>query len=64
MDAEAGVVASPRYGAFTNSAYYASLLQAYNEVTADSGELGVLLFIPFGQLSGFAGEVPSWISVG
>jgi hypothetical protein len=64
IDAEAGVVASPRYGAFTNAAYYATLLNGYNEVTNDSGALGVLLFVPFGQVNGFAGEIPSWISGG
>jgi hypothetical protein len=64
IDAEAGVVASPRYGAFTNAAYYATLLKGYNEVAADPGALGVLLFVPLGQVSGFTGEVPSWISGG
>jgi hypothetical protein len=63
-DAEAGVVASPRYGPFTNAAYYATLLKAYNDVAADPSAEGVLRVVPLAQIGGFGDASPTWVSGG
>jgi hypothetical protein len=63
-DAQAGVVASPRYGAFTSAQYIQSINAGINDVVAGKATLGDLLFVPLKQVSGFAGPSPTWISGG
>lgn len=63
-DAEAGVVASPRYGAFTRAQYALTVNGGINDVVAGKATLGDLLFVPFKQVSGFAGASPTWVSGG
>ncbi len=64
IDAEAGVVASPRYGSFTHAQYVKTVNSGLNDVVAGKASLGDLLFVPFKQTSGFAGASPTWVSVG
>ncbi len=63
-DAEAGVVASPRYGAFTSAQYIKTVNAGLNDVIAGKAALGDLLFVPFKQVSGFASVSPTWVSGG
>jgi hypothetical protein len=63
-DAEAGVVASPRYGAFTIAQYEQTVNGGINDVVAGKTSLGDLVFTPFKQVSGFAGATPPWVSGG
>ena len=63
-DAEAGVVASPRYGEFTLAQYSATVNSGITDVVAAGDTLGTLAFTPFQQVSGFAGAVPTWVSGG
>ena len=63
-DAEAGVVASPRYGEFTVAQYSATVNGGINDVVAGKSSLGELVFTAFRQVNGFASAVPTWVSGG
>ena len=64
LDAEEGVVASPRYGEFTVAQYSITVNEGITDVVAAGDTLGALAFTPFQQVSGFAGAVPTWVSGG
>lgn len=64
LDAEEGVVASPRYGPFTRAQYSITVNQGITDVVAAGDTLGALAFTPFQQVNGFAGAVPTWVSGG
>lgn len=64
LDAEAGVVASPRYGEFTRAQYSTTVNGGITDIVAAGDTLGDLKFTPFQQVSGFAGAVPTWVSGG
>ena len=64
VDAEAGVVASPRYGAFTRAQYVNTVNAGLNDIVAGKTSLGDLVFTPFRQVSGFAGPSPTWVTGG
>jgi hypothetical protein len=63
-DAEAGVVASPRYGAFTDAQYRQTVSAGLTILAAKKLGPNEPAFAPFGQVSGFAGAVPPWVSGG
>lgn len=60
-EAARGIVASPRYGPFTEEALHASLVNALTDATDRSEELQGAFFLVFKQVSGFADAPPSWI---
>jgi hypothetical protein len=64
IDAEAGIVASPRYGSFTRAQYAKTINAALNEIAASEVGPDEPLFASFRQVSGFAGVVPTWVSGG
>ena len=64
LDAETGVVASPRYGVFTQVQYTKTVNAGINDIVAGKTSLGDLVFTPFRQISGFAGASPTWVSGG
>jgi hypothetical protein len=64
IDAEAGVVASPRYGSFTRTQYVTTVNGGFSDVDKGKEAMGDLLFVPLKEISGFAGASPTWISGG
>jgi len=63
-DAEAGIVASPRYGTFTRSRFDQAVVAGINEAGDTPSTPSAIFFIAFRQVNGFDNPVPAWISGG
>jgi hypothetical protein len=62
--AEAGIVASPRYGAFTAAVFDKNFVAAIKQGSTDSPDLSTWYFTVFDQLNGFDGASPPWFTGG